>query len=768
MSKLTRWTMGFVLPLCVAAIAMTTGRVAEANQPNSTLHTYRDVDGQTYFALSLQPSIEDTSDVASPRDILLLVDTSASQTGLYRERAIEAVETIVKSLRDDERVNIMAVDLKAVPMTKGFVKAGSNELKRGVLRLKIRTPLGSTDIVNGLKTAGEQFAQAKNRARSIIYIGDGISRANAPAFDEIEPLTQELIDARISVNSYAVGLQTDLDMLAVVANNTGGSVFVNGAGVTAQQAGMATLMLARGTVVWPTQVEWPSSISQAYPARVPPLRFDRETILIGTLIGKDNLKLKMTADVAGQTQSLTYDIKPQDTSKLGDYAIVPELFAMAKKTDGIMLPVLGKQGLQQVRIAFQNTADNLSKLGHQAIQRGDRDGGLKLLNEALRRDPSNARALALLKSNTAVKATSTKGIVIIAQEEDDDPFGELGDDSDPFGDDLGGSDDFGGDDDLGGDLGDPFGDDSGDAGEDLGEGAEPVPAPADDLGGDLDLGGEVEPTDSGLEPAPSPLEPAPADPTPVVPSELEVGSPVESGVVVEAPAYQAPIISTPFSGEPMLMLGGGGEASDSDLLMSAAEEQRLAVEQLRTEVNRGLSAARDNRDATAALEGLKNLRESIVQSPDLPNAARATLLDKLEIGLRQSARRRIEQDRLQELARANLAAVETRKRFANMSLRKQEKAQQYLDQVNALLDEEKYGEAEETALELRDLAPRMEAPVVAIGNAEYYGKYVQMKRIHDATARAFAAALYTNDLAHIPLSDGPTNRLPRRRRLGSA
>ena len=59
MSTLTRWTIGFVLPLCFVAVAMTHADVTEASRHESSLKTYRDVDGQTYFALSLRPTIKD-------------------------------------------------------------------------------------------------------------------------------------------------------------------------------------------------------------------------------------------------------------------------------------------------------------------------------------------------------------------------------------------------------------------------------------------------------------------------------------------------------------------------------------------------------------------------------------------------------------------------------------------------------------------------------------------------------------------------------------
>jgi hypothetical protein len=161
----------------------------------------------------------------------------------------------------------------------------------------------------------------------------------------------------------------------------------------------------------------------------------------------------------------------------------------------------------------------LSKLGHQAIQRGDKEGGVKLLREALRRDPSNARATALLNSNTSVKPTSTKGIVIIAQDEED-PFAELGD----LGEDLGGDEDpFGGD--VGGD--DPFADDLG--GDDV--------APAEDLGGEVEPSTDLADDFGGEELEPTPAEPAVVTPVPSEPAS--VPDELVGGSVVEAPPVPA-------------------------------------------------------------------------------------------------------------------------------------------------------------------------------------------------------------------------------------
>ena len=741
MSKLTRWTIGFVLPLCFVAVAMMQG-ITEASQPKnglqSSLKTYRDVDGQTYFALSLRPGISQTQQ--SQRDILLLVDTSASQTGLFREDSLEAVNSFVSGLREEERVHIMAIDLKVVPMTKGFVAADSKELAKGLARLKARTPLGATDLVGGLNAAIDQF-KSNNRARSIVYIGDGMSRANAIALDELEPLVQKLTDNRVSINSFAIGVRRDLETLAVLANNSGGSLYMDGPAVTAQEAGVATLQLARGTVVWPQEVNWPAAVTQSYPSRVPPLRFDRDTILIGTLVGKQEMALRITADVMGKSVALGCDLNPEDTS-IDDYAMVPELVSMARKTDGMMLPLLGTEGLVLARQSFQASSDSLGKLGKQALARGDIEGGVELLREALRRDPGNSKARVLLESNTSVRQTSTKGIVAQLEE---DPFGDLGgDDADPFGGDDAGADPFG-------DAGDdPFGGD-------------------EDMADDNPLLIEDEEETPVLEPAE--VEPTPAEVLPETPTEVpadltltpdEVPAPTADESATAPPA----VVDYGLNSSPLVMSGDG--QSDQDLLMSAEDERELQEQVLRTEVTRMLSSARDilRTDPAGALQDLKNLRETIVQTPDLSSGVRSELLDRLEVGLRQATRARIEKDSLDEAARANLAALDARRRLLAADVRLQQKVQQYLDQINALIDEGRFELAEEVALKMRDEAPRMVAPTVAVAKTGHLGNYRRMRELAELSARRWNDALYQVELSHIPFPDDPPIAYPPKEEWG--
>src|SRR5262249_50104761 len=111
------------LAIVTAAVAQT-AIAGETQRASAELSTYATDDGQSYFALSIMPPIEAATQ-SQPRDIVILFDTSASQTGIFRDAAFSALESCLAKLNPNDRVQLFAADLEARPMTKGFVSAGS-------------------------------------------------------------------------------------------------------------------------------------------------------------------------------------------------------------------------------------------------------------------------------------------------------------------------------------------------------------------------------------------------------------------------------------------------------------------------------------------------------------------------------------------------------------------------------------------------------------------------------------------------------------------
>ena len=398
--------------ICVAIgvavlLGGTAGRAWSALPSAANLMTFEDVDGQRYFALSVQPT--GALPAAPSRDVLILVDTSASQTGAYRDDSIQALQTVLQGLRPEDRVQLAAVDLRMVPLSDGFAAASSPNTQSAVKQLQQRAPLGSTDLVQGLASAAAAFDRDAQVPRHIVYLGDGISHADVPSPEQFAQLVRQLTDRRVTFSSYAIGPARDVHLLAALANQTGGQVYIDADRVSGQQAGAALLKSLDSAVVWPTTERLDDAIQESYPRRMPPLRADRDSILIGVLRqGAKLTAVQLEGQANGQPVQLQGTIESQAPSD--DYSFLPQLVEMARRDEGVSLPTLGTPALREIRRLMVAGADDLSRLGNQALMSGNLAGAKLLAEEALRRDPSSPQAAAL--RNVVDKKAEQKTLLV--------------------------------------------------------------------------------------------------------------------------------------------------------------------------------------------------------------------------------------------------------------------------------------------------------------------------------------------------------------------
>ena len=146
--RILRWLAAYSLAtaLFTASSFLTQTWAAEA----ARLVTFEQA-GQTFYALSLTPEI--TVKEADAASVIVLVDTSASQQGAYRDAALAALDSLLKNLRPGDQVELWAVDLDVKPMTSETAAPNSDELRAAVGRLREVVPLGSTDLAKALQAA---------------------------------------------------------------------------------------------------------------------------------------------------------------------------------------------------------------------------------------------------------------------------------------------------------------------------------------------------------------------------------------------------------------------------------------------------------------------------------------------------------------------------------------------------------------------------------------------------------------------------------------
>ena len=365
------------------------GSQAVAEEPR--MATFDAATGETYFALSLSPT--SALPKATAHDVVVLFDTSASQTGVYRDDALEALKTMLAALGEQDRVHLMAVDLNAMPMTAGFVAPTGAAMSAALDKLERRAPLGSTDMLGALRSAAETFTPEKNHAHAIVYIGDGVSRANVMADDEFQSVVASLVDRQAAFNSFAIGPQRDAQLLATLANHSGGMLYLDTDQNTAQQAGLALSQAALGTVLWPVEARLPAEFVEVYPRQLPPLRAGRDSVLIGLVKGQGPYEASATYEVNGQPVQQTWQLKREPSTP--DFGFLPQLITLARPDDGLRLPTVGSAGLREVAHVLNTSANQLAELGGHALRTGDISGARTAADAAEARDPGNPQAVAL-------------------------------------------------------------------------------------------------------------------------------------------------------------------------------------------------------------------------------------------------------------------------------------------------------------------------------------------------------------------------------------
>ena len=330
---------------------------------------------------------------AGPAQVLVLVDTSASQTGEHRRRGLDAVAGLLEKARPDDRFAIAAVDVSCTPLQKEFKTARDPATTQAARALDARTPLGSTDIVEALTAAADLFAaDAPAGPRAVIYVGDG------PGLSGIDPSEfSQAIDAlrakRIAVSSLGIGPQINWPCLAAIANATGGMLLVPEDKEPAKESGGRIGAVAVHDVAWPEDVALSSDVAEAglrmLPSRLPPLRTDRDSVVLveGPL---DNGRLEVRLQRAGEEAPVTLALPAAQPRE--ENAYLAELARNARETDGIFLPLLGREGLALSRSVILGEAATLAALSRQAEAAGSHDSALRLAEASLRRDPDNPDA----------------------------------------------------------------------------------------------------------------------------------------------------------------------------------------------------------------------------------------------------------------------------------------------------------------------------------------------------------------------------------------
>ena len=391
-SVMTKCTTEVALRGILTFVAVIAFQAVTFAQPQCRLATF-DNAGKTYFALSVKAQSSESSRAS---DVVICVDTSASQTGPFKQGSIAIAKQILRNLSAEDRVKVLAVDIDPVVLTKDFVSPSDSSVGAAMETLGERVPLGTTDFEAMLSQTATLFPSKSQRNKNIIYIGDGISSDNLLETSAFKTVVDKLVKNQVSVSSFAIGPDRNVALMASLANHTGGNVQIDtDSENTIVEAASALVQTVHGSVFWPTNVQPSEAVIEMYPAAFPPLRSDRDSVLLGSIARADSIEFSLVGDIDSKSQTLDLRVVPESSSK--DFAFLPGMIREAKNDKGLRLPTVGSAGLREFALSRTKKSLRLSNLAAQALSAGNITAAERLGQGALvnSNDPSGTRAALL-------------------------------------------------------------------------------------------------------------------------------------------------------------------------------------------------------------------------------------------------------------------------------------------------------------------------------------------------------------------------------------
>jgi len=388
------------MPLVIALVGLLFGLAGMAEKapaagalanPPLCVYRYSGPNSRDFLALAVRGDTVRWP-AHSVHDHVILVGTSASQSGQYRQRQMDVLNGYLQTLSNDDQVKLYAFDVKPVAMMEHFAAPTSDACRKAADSLATRTPLGASDLLAALRAAMADLPAG--RPGTIVCLADGMSAAHLSSPTEVATMCAELRNRQVTINSFAVGPQTDLELLGTLAQLTGGVVLFDSTGSPTQIKGSDLAVAAKAPVAYPSRLVVEPKSVELLPNVALPIRGDRHTIYLGK--GKAPERLQMTLEFPADTHLSPLTLSGEVAAQRKCGPVLAFLWQRAEASHGVIDPLAGTRLLAGVENAFEDRLSAMLDKGERAIAGRDAVAGEQAGQFVRALDPNNARAATLL------------------------------------------------------------------------------------------------------------------------------------------------------------------------------------------------------------------------------------------------------------------------------------------------------------------------------------------------------------------------------------
>ena len=349
----------------------------------------------TLFAWQVKPTL--AAAPVRPRDIVVLVDTSASQAGTPLKQARAVLAALIKATAAGDRLDIWTINIAnekhTQSLTRGLQSPTDKSVDAAVTKLAdSECGYGAVDLKAGLEAALKSFSQKPGRQQVMVYLGDGESSVGTPITEAVRvELGQKIADKDVQFFAVPIGLTISAENLHGLAVLTGGTVVRSQEDLATSRSDFMTRLTAAfdAPVLRPTRVTFEPNEVDLLPGKLPPLRADRATLVIGKLKGDAaNLTCKIEGTVADR--QVTVDLAERLPPSHADHYFLRPMYEQWKAAGHKDAPAMlaADRALAQASVQFHLYREEFLELGLKAIASDRLDHAQKLFEASVRIDPA--------------------------------------------------------------------------------------------------------------------------------------------------------------------------------------------------------------------------------------------------------------------------------------------------------------------------------------------------------------------------------------------
>ena len=351
----------------------------------------------TLFAWQVKPTL--AAAPVRPRDIVVLVDTSASQAGTPLKQARAVLAALIKATAAADRLDIWTINIAdkdnthTRSLTRGLQSPTDKSVDAALTKLAdSECGYGAVDLKAGLEAALKAFSQKPGRQQVMVYLGDGESSVGTPITEAVRvELGQKIADKDVQFFAVPIGMTISAENLHGLAVLTGGTVVRSQEDMATSRSDFVTRLTAAfdAPVLRPTRVTFGPNEVDLLPGKLPPLRADRATLVVGKLKGDAaNLTCKIEGTVADRR--VTVDLAERLPPSHADHYFLRPMYEQWKAAGHKDAPAMlaADRVLAQASVQFHLYREEFLELGLKAIASDRLDHAQKLFEASARIDPA--------------------------------------------------------------------------------------------------------------------------------------------------------------------------------------------------------------------------------------------------------------------------------------------------------------------------------------------------------------------------------------------